>query len=222
MYCLTRWAAFGSLLFLAVGCATQTTQIDELAEKQRRIRSLEREVARLGRDKMEIQQQVKVHQDQVLVKNKEVDALRVEVEKGSKARREAEETTRMALARVSETQRQKESIRAEMKKLSIANKSVVGPKAKPSVVQQNGKYHLRIISLPKDRNGEVAVREIEKALSKAGYKGIEARTSGKFWVIDIGRFTSMKSAEAQALKTRIRGFKYQGVRQFKTAYFVTY
>lgn len=85
-----------------------------------------------------------------------------------------------------------------------------------------GKYHLRIISLPGGSRNEKTIREMESYLKSKGIRDVVARKSGSYWVIDIGHFNSIRSSDATALKTRIRGMRYKGIRQFSSAYFAQY
>lgn len=85
-----------------------------------------------------------------------------------------------------------------------------------------GKYHLRIISLPKNGGNEKIAQEIAAFLETQSVSSVVPRSSGNFWVVDIGHFSSVRAPEAQALKEKIQDMKYEGVRQFKDPIFVTY
>ena len=85
-----------------------------------------------------------------------------------------------------------------------------------------GKYHLRIISLPGDARHQKIVQEMASFLRSKGIQDVNPRRSGRFWVIDIGNFASIRSSQAVALKNKVRGLSYRGVKQFRSAYFAEY
>lgn len=86
-----------------------------------------------------------------------------------------------------------------------------------------GLYHLRIISLPANDFNAASVREIARWLTEdKQIPDVVARRSGDYWVVDIGHFQSIRDADAVALKHAIRGMRYRGVTQFRSAYFAKY
>jgi hypothetical protein len=85
-----------------------------------------------------------------------------------------------------------------------------------------GKYHLRIISLPGDARHGQLVQEMAQFLRAQGVQDVNPRRSGQFWVIDIGNFSSIRSPEAVSVKNKVRDLKYRGIQQFKSAYFAEY
>ena len=85
-----------------------------------------------------------------------------------------------------------------------------------------GPYHLRIIALPRNPSSEDAIRDIASYLEDQGIEDIRCRTSGSYWVVDIGNFDSPTNLYALRLKDRILDLEYEHRRQFSSAYFVTY
>lgn len=85
-----------------------------------------------------------------------------------------------------------------------------------------GKYHLRIISLPGNAQGEKTAQEMARFLSSQNIANATPRKSGNFWVIDVGHFDSIRSSDATSLKEKVRGMRYKGIEQFRSAYFAQY
>ena len=91
-----------------------------------------------------------------------------------------------------------------------------------AVSSGKGQYHLRIISLPKNSHNRKVVQQIASHLRSRGIQSVVPRESGKFWVIDIGGFESIRTAETRKLRSTLRSMKYKGIRQFRGAIYVPY
>lgn len=89
-------------------------------------------------------------------------------------------------------------------------------------------YHLRTISLPTKHSyyHDNAIK-VQNFLKEKNFEHVIVREASnkkgeKFWVVDVGKFTSDKSPEAKELQTKIRSLKYNNLQQFKYAFFVEY
>ena len=196
----SRIVALAALLAIAGGCASEPTQCGPgpLAMKDQEIQHLAYEVAKQRENAIALQAEADIANAKLAAKEEELRVFRQEMKA-----RETEPPKALAPARPPEP---------------IPAK---GDPA-PTPVSTARRWHLRIISLPKNEPNELAVREIAAHLGKLGVPEAVPRTAGEHWVVDIGAFPSSGEAEAQALWKRLTGLEYEGRRQFQSAYFVAY
>lgn len=144
---------------------------------------------------------------------REMDEARARAEARQSKRSAAEETQRKAAEHRAQVQREAGSVREA---------STLPTPAPTPAVAASRRYYLRIISLPLTRDNEHRVALIAKHLTAQGIEGVSARKSGRHWVVDIGTFASRNSQDATLLRQRIRDMRYQGRRDFRSAYFTRY
>ncbi len=105
----------------------------------------------------------------------------------------------------------------ELKKVEPVPPTEGGKAAAPPA--QVFAYRIRVIHLPSRY-----ANSVEKIVAFFKDNGIEAvsrkTSSGKYIVIDAGRFVDARSAECRALLKQIRSLEYEGKRSFKGAYVV--
>lgn len=219
-----------AMVLAAVGCSSEPDPKDvALAQKDQQIQGLEEQIAQEREHALQIEADAEVANARVSAMEQENGALKQALT--SKDQLVAEK------ARLAEVERQRAE---EAKKRADAAQSAprysaapAAPSGRSSGSEESpksvggeksvgGKYHLRIISLPKNEPNEQAIQEIAGHLKKMDVPDVVPRQSGNHWVIDIGFFGSTKAPEAEALKQKLTTMKFQGVRQFESAYFVTY
>ena len=192
-------------VLLAGGCAS-TTLKTELARKDRKIKSLNSEIG--------------------LLREKNTDIARARYSYRGKFQSSQNELTATKNAEL----RSRQVIQSKDQQISLLKQRPTGPAAGSSAksvkngggASSGGKYHLRIISLPKNSHNEKVVKQIAEHLRKRGISHVVPRGSGKFWVIDIGHFESIRTSAARDLQKTVRSLKYKGIRQFRDAIYVPY
>ncbi len=109
-------------------------------------------------------------------------------------------------------------------KLAKKKPEVAVKKPVPVKVESKKKqYYLRIISLDKHEYFQKRAQGIADHLkNKGGINNAIVRQSGRYWVIDIGGYPSMRSKEAKNVHEKIKNMRYEGIYQFKDAYFINY
>ncbi len=89
-----------------------------------------------------------------------------------------------------------------------------------------GRYHLRAVSYDNTARSQDQARLVAQFLNENGITGAVARQSrgkkGVRWVVDVGSFSSIRSADAVRAKEKVRAMTYKGRADFKTADFVEY
>ncbi len=219
-----------AMVLAAVGCSSEPDPKDvALAQKDQEIQALSVQVAQERERALQIEADAEVSSARVSSMEQENGAL-----KQALNAKDAQIADKARLAE-SERQRAEEAKRRADVAQTAARYSAPPPtssgrssggdetpKSIGSEKGTGGKYHLRIISLPKNEPNEQAIQEIAGHLNKLQVPDVISRQSGSHWVIDIGFFPSTKAPEAEALKQKLTTMKFQGVRQFESAYFVTY
>lgn len=210
---MSGWSkGFVSLMALLMlgGCAN-TAMKEEVRRKDRKIKSLNAELGLL-REK----------NDQVA---RERDAYRSKFQSSSQAL-DAHKTTQMRTQQLLASKDDQIAVlkRSQPSRRPSARSS--GSAGKSSKVARSsgpkGRYHLRIISLPDNSHNRKVVQDIASFLKSRGIQEVVPRKSGKFWVVDIGHFQSIRTSEARDLKKTVRSMRYKGIRQFKDAIYVPY
>lgn len=84
----------------------------------------------------------------------------------------------------------------------------------------NGKFALRIISLEAQDYYKKMAAKIVTFLEDQGIENADVRQIGQHLVIDINGFDSINNSKAKEFQEKIRTMKYQGIEQFKDAYFI--
>jgi outer membrane biosynthesis protein TonB len=107
------------------------------------------------------------------------------------------------------------------------NKKEKAAKKGTPPVESKKFFYLRIISLEHHEYYQVKTKQIAEFLKGQGFKEAKARVSKdpkgeKYWVVDIGQFDTVSTEAAKEFKEKIRQMKYEGVQQFKDAYYIQY
>ena len=211
-----------TLVLLVVGCAQKSSVRSAVTgqtsqQDVQRILRLEEENARLQQrnQKLEVER-VQLHR-RLVEKTDELESLQQQVAERDHTLNEKEKGI---LAYHEEVARLRD--RLENRENSSPSTSLPVEDLTPARESgsRSGPYQLRIIALPRNPSTEKIVRDIAERLEDEGIGGIRCRTSGRYWVIDIGSFDSPRSRHARLLKDRIRSMTYEGRQQFSSAYFV--
>lgn len=215
-----------------VGCA-QVDQQRRIEGQQQRIEVLSGQVAAL-----ETQHSDAVQRSEAL--SSERDALSARLDATERENRDlAAQLAELAKRRLEDAAARREA-EAELARRAAAEQATRQP-TEPAATQPaeapptleasqpteelpgEGKYHLRVISLPLTDYNAVAIKELaDHLVQREGLANVVAHQSGSHWVIDIGPFDSTRSPEAVALRERIRALRYRGRLDFATAYFTRY
>ncbi len=95
----------------------------------------------------------------------------------------------------------------------------VAEKIDPEEVSKS-KFALRIISLEAQDYYKKMAAKIVAFLEEQGIENTDVRQVGQHLVIDINGFDSINNSKAKEFQEKIRTMKYQGIQQFKDAYFI--
>lgn len=121
----------------------------------------------------------------------------------------------------------------ETKEVATAPKSetktevAATPKPVSPAPNKGKKFHLRVISLPHHEyyyKQACAIAEFIKKTEGLDYAITRTANdkSKTYWVVDVGGFDSMKNEDAKKLQSKIQNTKYEGILQFRDAYYVAY
>ncbi|MBN4049928.1 hypothetical protein JYT84_00710 [bacterium AH-315-M10] len=186
------------------GCAN-TTLKTENARHVRKIKVMTGELGLLREKNSHIARERNQYRDKYQSRQAEIDAVKTGL--------------RSSQQLIAELRSQKTAAAAQAARKP---KVVVKRPTQKAVSSGKGQYHLRIISLPKNSHNRKVVQQIASHLRSRGIQSVVPRESGKFWVIDIGGFESIRTAETRKLRSTLRSMKYKGIRQFRDAIYVPY
>lgn len=110
-----------------------------------------------------------------------------------------------------------------VKKTEVPKKDKNG--TRPKKVVEKDYYAIRLCALPHASYYKDKTVKLEKFLKDQDISDVRIYESTnkdgeQYWVVDIGKFESMKSPEAKALLEKVQELRFEGKKQFEKAYFM--